>query len=473
MIKFFLYEFFVLFNKSIVVYVVIISVVNAFQMFLSLVHSYNYSRKATLKNVNKYSGSFNIMPISILVPAYNEQETIEENIRSLLSLNYSTFEVLVINDGSTDETLQRVIEKYNLKKITFPIRSIIKTNEVRGVYFNSEYPALYLIDKENGGKGDALNVGINASRYPYFVSIDADSLLDSDSLIRVALSMMEYKYTIAIGGIVRIMNGSRVENGKVVSLGLPKSSVARFQIVEYFRAFLVGRVGWSIFNSLLIISGAFGAFHKESVISVGGYSSDTIGEDMDLVMKLHKYMREKKYKYKISFLPDPICWTQAPENLKDLYGQRRRWQIGLIDSMRNGREMFLNPKYGVLGMLALPYYFFFEQMGPIVEGLGILLIPVAYYFGIISFTYFLLFFVATTLFGMVLSVGAFAIEEYTFNKYVRIKDFFILIFYSFIENFGYRQMTVLFRLVGALRYKKYKNAWGKIKRQNFETGGAE
>lgn len=469
MLEYITYRIIVTFNYFIIGYVVILSAINAMQMFLSLIYASAYTKKAVLSNVRKYSKSSNIVPISILVPAYNEEATVVENIKSLLALNYANYEVVVINDGSKDDTLSKVISAFDLKMVTYPMRAKIKTNEVRGIYYNPEHPKLHLIDKVNGGKADALNVGINFSNYPYFVSIDADSLLDSDALIRIALSFMEYKYTIAVGGIIRVANGSKVVGGKVISLALPRNSVALFQIVEYFRAFLVGRMGWSIFDALLIISGAFGAFEKDAVLKVGGYTVGTVGEDMDLVMKLHMFMRKKKYKYKINFLPDPICWTQVPETVRDLFGQRRRWQIGLIDSLKNGREMFLNPRFGVLGMMAMPYFVFFELLGPVIEAAGLVIIPLSYLLHMISLEFFLLFLIATTLFGVVLSVGALAIEEHTFNKYVQVSDFLLLSFYSIIENFGYRQMTVYFRLMGLLQYRKYKHAWGKIKRKTFES----
>lgn len=467
MLQFIVYKIVVYFNMFIIVYVITVSIINIIQMVLSLIGTPAYLRKARFSDIKLYSSSYNMVPISILVPAYNEEPTIVESIKSLLNLNYSTFEVVVINDGSKDETLRAVIDAFGLKKITYPIRSRISTEEVYGVYYNPDLPLLRLIDKKNGGKADALNVGINISRYPYFASIDADSLLDSDALVRIAMSFMEYKYTVAVGGIVRVANGSKIENGKVVGIEMPKKSIARFQVTEYFRAFLVGRVGWSIFNSLLIISGAFGAFQKDAVLQVGGYTTGTIGEDMELVVRLHKYMRKKKYKYRISFLPDPICWTQVPENVKTLYKQRRRWHIGLIDSLSRNREMLLNPRYGVLGMLAMPYYFFFEVLGPVVEGLGLIVIPLSYFFGLLSVEFLILFFIAMTIFGVILSVGALAIEEYTFNKYVHLRDVFILSIYSIVENFCYRQMTVVFRLSGVFRYKKYKNSWGKMKRQQF------
>lgn len=473
MLQYIAYKAILYFNLFIVGYVIIISTINAVQMVLSMITTPAHLKKARFSDINLYNQSANMVPISILVPAHNEELTIVDNIHSLLSLDYPTYEVVIISDGSTDGTLQAVIDTFQLEKITYPIRSRLATEAILGVYCNPEYPMLRLIDKENGGKADALNAGINLSHYPYFASIDADSLLESDALIRIAMPFMEYKYTVAVGGIIRVGNGCTIKDGKTVSYGLPKKSIARFQIIEYFRAFLVGRVGWNFINSLLIISGAFGAFQKDAVLQVGGYTTGMIGEDMDLVLKLHKFMRENKYKYKIAFLPDPVCWTQVPEAGKVLYLQRRRWHIGLIDSLWNNRVMFLNPKYGLLGLVAMPYYFFVEMLGPVVEGLGLIMIPLAWFFGLLSLEFLILFFLSATVFGVILSLGALAIEYYTFHRYIRLREVLVLSFYGVIENFFYRQMTVIFRLFGIFGYKKHKHSWGKMKRHRFTSSESQ
>ena len=467
MFKYLLYESVIYFNIFIIVYVAIVGLIYIVQMFMAMMFTVTYIKKVKFSDIKLYKESYNMIPISILVPAWNEEKTVIQTIKSLLALEYLTYEVIVINDGSDDKTLKTVIRAFGLRKITFPVKARLKTKTIAGIYSNPDYPNLLLVDKENGGKSDALNAGINVSRYPYFVSLDADSLLDSDALVRIALSFMEYKYTIAVGGIIRVSNGCEIKNGKVVKLALPRSRFAVFQIVEYLRAFLVGRVGWSIINTMLIVSGAFGAFQKEPVIQAGGYTNNTIGEDMDLVLKLHKYMREKKYKYRITFLPDPICWTQVPENFRDLFSQRRRWQIGLIDCMNRYKKMMLNPRYGVSGMLAMPYFFLFELAAPVVELLGLIFVPLSYFLGILSFTFFITFFIAATLFGVILSVGALVIEEFTFNKYVKLSEFFRLCLYGVIENFSYRQMTVVFRILAIFNFKKYRTSWGTKKRKNY------
>ncbi len=457
----------VYFNMFLLYYVLAINSIYFLQLLLSAFKLYDYLNKMTYSDYRKYTVSDNMIPISILVPAYNEEETIVENIKSLIALNYPTFEVVVINDGSKDKTLENIIKAFDLKVVNQPIRYLVKTNKIHKVYRNIDIPKLVVIDKENGGKADALNAGINLSRYPVFTSIDADSILDSDSLVRVIMPFIEDQETIAVGGIVRIANGSKIKDGRVEEINLPKNRLAMFQVIEYLRAFLTGRMGWDSIGGLLIISGAFGAFRKNTAVEVGGYANNTIGEDMELVVKLHEYMRRNKRKYKLRFIPDPVCWTQAPEKIKDLRGQRRRWQIGLIDSLFRHKKLLFNHRYGVIGLLAAPYFWIFEMLGPIIEMLGYILIPISYIFGLLNFKYFILFLVSSILYGIVLSIGAVLLEQYTFNKYPSVKQLLRLSLYGILENFGYRQLTTLFRIEGIIKYKKLKHSWGKMKRHNF------
>jgi cellulose synthase/poly-beta-1,6-N-acetylglucosamine synthase-like glycosyltransferase len=459
----------VFFNYFILFYVLTVNSIYFIQLVLSAFSLSDYLKKMLYSDYKKYTISDNMIPISVLVPAYNEEATIVENIESLLSLNYPLFEIVVVNDGSKDNSLNKIIEAYDLKLVNQPIRYHIKTKKVRGIYKNPNIPNLVLVDKENGGKADALNIGINMSKYPIFASIDADSILEGDSLIRVIMPFIENKETIAVGGIIRIANGSTIVNGSIKQISLPKSRVAMFQVVEYLRAFLTGRMGWNSLNSLLIISGAFGAFRKQEAVEVGGYSANTVGEDMELVMKLHEHMVENKRKYNVKFLPDPVCWTQAPEKLKDLRTQRRRWQIGLIDSLFRHKKMLFNPKYGLIGMLATPYFWCFELLGPVIELLGYIFVPIFYLMGMLNVRFFILFLIASILYGIILSIGAILLEEYTFSKYPSVGQLFKLTLYGVLENFGYRQLTVLYRIEGIIRYKKNKNSWGKIQRKSFAS----
>ena len=455
------------FNNFILYYVLLINSIYFIQLILSAFSLSDYIKKIVYSDYKKYGSSENMLPISVLVPAYNEEKTIIDNIKSLLSLNYSNFEIIVINDGSKDETLQKVIKAFDLTLLKQPIRYRVKTQNIRGIYKNIDIPNLVLVDKENGGKADALNAGINVSKYPIFAAIDADSIIESDSLIRVTMPFIEKRSTIAVGGIVRIANGSSIKDGIIKKIELPKNRIAMFQIIEYLRAFLTGRMGWDAMGSLLIISGAFGAFSKEEVIEVGGYSVGTIGEDMELVMKLHEYMLANKREYKVKFIPDPVCWTQAPEKIKDLRSQRVRWQIGLMDSLFRHKKILFNPKYGSIGFIAAPYFWIFEMIGPLVEVIGYFLIPLSFVFGFLDLRFFILFLTASILYGIILSIGAILLEEYTFNKYPSLRQLLRLSFFGVLENFGYRQLTVLFRLEGIIKFRKKRNSWGKIKRKAF------
>lgn len=456
------------FNYVIIYYVLAINFIYFLQLIFAAFNLSDYIKKIKYSDYKKYIVSDNMIPISILVPAYNEEKTIVENIKSLLGLNYPKFEVVVINDGSKDGTLERVIETFGLKEVNQPVRNRIKTKNIKAIYRSIDIPNLILVDKENGGKADALNTGINISNFPIVTSIDADSILEGDSLVRVVMPFIEDKKTIAVGGIVRIANGSTIKRGRIVDIDLPKSKLAMVQIVEYLRAFLTGRVGWDAINALLIVSGAFGAFKKDAAIEVGGYDKNTIGEDMELIVKLHEYFLRNKKEYKIKFVPDPVCWTQVPESFKDLRSQRRRWQIGLMDSLFRHKKMFFNPKYKQIGLIAVPYFWIFEMIGPIIEILGYILIPIAYIVGILNIKYFLLFLAASILYGILLSLGAILLEEYTFNKYPTLKHLFRLSFYGIIENFGYRQLITLYRIEGIVKFRKMGKSWGEIKRKSFE-----
>ncbi len=454
------------FNFFIIFYVFVINLIYFIQLILAIFNLHEYVEKLKYSDYKNYIISDNMIPISILVAAYNEENTIVNNVSSILALQYPMFEVVVINDGSKDKSLEKLIKQFDLVKINKPIHKRIETQKIKGIYSSKTYNNLIVIDKENGGKADALNAGVNIANYPIVASIDADSILESDALVRVVMPFIEDKNTAAVGGIVRIANGSNITNGRVINVNIPKSNLARFQIVEYLRAFLIGRIGWDAINSLLIISGAFGVFRKDILIKTGGYAH-TIGEDMELVLKIHKYSQDNKLNLKVKFIPDPVCWTQAPENLKSLKTQRRRWQVGLMQSLFSYKYMLFNPRYRHIGIFALPYYWIFEMIGPLVEILGYIMIPVSYFIGVLNLKYLILFFSMSILYGIILSLGALLLEEYTFHKYPNPRHIIILSIYAILENFGFRQLMTYYRVEGILRYNRLKNKWGEIKRTQF------
>jgi len=404
-------------------------------------------------------------PVTVLVPAYNEAASIVGSIRSLLQLRYSEFEVVVINDGSNDGTLKALQEAFTLREFPEAYRARLSNQPVRGVYLSANHHNLRVIDKENGGKADALNAGINAARYPLFCSVDADSMLQPESLRMLVQPFLTDPHTVACGGTVRLVNGCELSGGVLRRAKLPKSPLALFQIVEYLRAFLFGRLGWVSMNALLVISGAFGLFHKETVVGVGGYRADTVGEDMELVVRLHRTLRKAGKPYRITFLPDPVCWTEAPEDFATLKAQRIRWQRGLGESLLMNRSLFCQRGSGLAGWVAFPFFLFFEWWGPIFEVFGYGVTIWAYFQGLLNFQALLFFFAVAVGLGMLLSVSSLFLEERSFHVYTRFRQLLALLAASVVENLGYRQIITLFRFQGLMQgLAKTHAQWGKMHR---------
>ena len=432
---------------------------------LSLKEIRKYFFTLTYHDIRTILSSIFYRPLSIIVPAYNEESTIVPNLKSLMSLKYPQYEVILVNDGSTDKTLEKLIAEFKLIEMKKPLRLVIKHKLIRKILISLDYPNLTVIDKENGGKTDALNAGINASSYPLFCSIDADSLLEQEGLLRAARLFAEDKKVIATGGIVRVLNGSILEDGMITEVKAPKKAVECFQAVEYTRGFLSGRTAWSLLGNLLIISGAFALFRKDIVQSIGGYR-DTVGEDMDLVVRLHKHSREKKLPYRVLFVPDPVCYTQAPSDFRSLLKQRNRWHRGLIDSLLFSKKMFFNPKYGSIGIFGFPYFLFVEALGPLVEFLGYTLFILFFILGLISWEFALLFFVIAILWGMWINIGSVLLDNILYKRYGGLKDILKLCLFGFFEMLGYRQLITLERLVATFGFRRKK--WGKPKRHEIE-----
>jgi cellulose synthase/poly-beta-1,6-N-acetylglucosamine synthase-like glycosyltransferase len=405
------------------------------------------------------------LPISVVVPAYNEALTIGESIRALLQLEYPHFEIVVVNDGSRDATLDTLVKEFSLRPFPEAYRVRLAAKPVIAVYRSVLYPQLRVIDKANGGKADSVNAGINAARYPIFCVIDADSVLQRDSLRRAVQPFLDDSTTVATGGTVRIANGCRVSGGFLEEVGLPEHPLAMFQIVEYLRAFLFGRLGWSPLNALLIVSGAFGLFRKEAVVAAGGFRADTIGEDMELVVRMHRVLRAQGRPYRICYVPDPVCWTEAPEDLRTLARQRIRWQRGLIESLKLNLSLCFNPRAGTVGLLAFPFFLLFECLGPLIEVVGFLALVAAAFTGLLSLEAFALLTGLTIVLGILLSTSAFVFEQMSFHVYPRTGQTLRLFGFAVLENFGYRQLNSVWRVIGMFQHLRGKPAkWGEMKR---------
>ncbi len=404
-------------------------------------------------------------PVSLLVPAYNEAPTIVAALWSMLQLEYPSFEIVVVNDGSTDATLEVLKRELDLRPFPEATRISVPTRRVRGRYRSERFRNLRVIDKENGGKADALNAAINSARSPLVCVVDADSVLQRDSLSRAVRPFLEDATTIACGGTIRIANGCRVSEGFLEQVGLPRSWLVRIQVVEYFRAFLFGRLGWSPLNAMLIISGAFGVFRREAVVAAGGYRTDTVGEDMDLVVRLHRTFRLSGTPYRIVFVPDPICWTEAPESLRVLRAQRMRWQRGLLESLAAGRSLLFHRRGGAVGWLAFPVALLFDALGPVVEVVGLALMVVAVVAGSLSVPAFLAFLLAAVGMGLFLSASALLLEAMSFHAYQRPSQLAALFGAMVAENLGYRQLTSWWRLRALVLWLvRRPGRWGTMER---------
>ncbi len=406
--------------------------------------------------------------ISILAPAFNEEATIEGSLRALLALQYPRLEVIVISDGSKDRTVEVLIERFDLVPVKTIYEQRIKTKPVRNLYRSSTYPALVVVDKENGGKADALNVGLSFASGELVCAMDADTLIEADGLQRMVRPFLYSTDVVATGGTIRVVNGSEVKFGRVAQTRVPTNVLAGIQVVEYLRAFLFGRLGWNRLGGNIIISGAFGLFRRESVLNAGGYLHDTVGEDMELVLRLKRLSYEQAGAGRIAFVPDSVAWTEVPESARVLGRQRDRWHRGLADVLWRHRGMLFNPRYGVTGLVVLPYYIFVELLAPVVElaGLGSLILGLA--FGIVDWSFAALFFLTAYGLGTALTAFTLIIEDLSFHRYDTFRDRAMLFWWALLENLGYRQMTVFWRLRGLWKFLRGRKDWGAMERKGFK-----
>ena len=432
---------------------------------------HKYLRKNSYVNYNSLVLSPLSPEISIIAPAFNESKTIIDNVRTLLSLYYNNFEVILINDGSTDNTLEKIKEEYELTKVNYYFDYHIPCERIRGVYKskNPSFKRLTVIDKKNGGKADSLNAGINICRSSLFISIDADSIIETDSILKLVKPFLEEKdrKVIGVGGVIRIVNSCDVEGGHIREIHLPGQMLPRLQVLEYTRAFLLGRMAWSQLDGLMLISGAMGIFDRETVIKGGGYSIKTVGEDMELVVRMRRRMAEEGVKYEVTYIPDPLCWTQVPSDIKSLQTQRTRWTRGLVESLWTHRKIFFNKTYGRLGLLGYPYWFFFEWLAPLIAFSGFIYSIFLVVTNSINWPFYLLLFLFVYTFAVSVSIWAILFEEITYHKYKKKRDVLKLLTAALLEPFFYPMYTY-FAVRGNLEALRGKKGWGKADRKGFE-----
>ena len=446
---------------------------NGLQLGLGLVaarrlwrYQWRYTRRA-----RRLAGDAARPPrVSIVVPAFNEELTIIESIRALLALDYEPREVVVVNDGSTDGTLQLLERTFQLVPAPVAFLPSLKIEPVLGLYRSISELDLVVVDKKNGGcKADAINAGINVATGALVLVIDADTVLDPDSLSRAVLPFLDDPTTVAVGGNVGIANGCRIEHGRVAEVALPRSWLARFQIVEYTRAFLLARQVSASHNSIVLVSGAFGLFRRDAVIAVGGYDRTAIGEDMDLTIRLQRHFRERREPARIGFDPTPLCWTQAPEDWRSLESQRCRWRRGLLQVLWRNRRMIGNPRYGKVGLLTMPYIAFFEGLGPLLEVSGYVVMIIAGVLGFLSWKYLGLMVAISVLFGVSVTLLAVLFSDLATRRYMKGRDLVVLVAVALFESFGYRQANSLWGCLGTVQALTGRGGWGPMKRRAFQA----
>ncbi len=441
---------------------------------LSIFELRHYRVKNRNVNYQNMLSFYELPTVSVIAPAYNEQMTIIENIKCLISLQYPDYEAIIVNDGSKDDTLKIIIEYFDLVKVERAYELKIPCAQIRGVYksTNPSYNHLMVIDKENGGKADALNAGINVSRNELFLAIDVDSIIEPDAILKMVKPFLDDRehIVIASGGVIRVANSCTVTDGKISNVVFPHNLWAKFQVLEYFRAFTLGRMAWSRLNGLLIISGAFGLFDRQRVLKVGGYDTSTVGEDLELVVRLRRYMHEvEKKKYRVAFIPDPLCWTEVPEKIKILSRQRNRWTRGAIDTILKHKKMMFNPHYGLIGMLSFPNWVLFEWLAPIIQAVGLIYTVVVIIFGWVNLhvMFSLILFVLT--FSVMFSLFAIFFDAFMFHKYHGMGYVIQSLLILLLEMIFYQPLNMYFALTGNYDFffRKKKKGWGTMTRTGF------
>ena len=462
-------------NHTLFWYYLVSNIAYLIMLIIALRTSATHQHRLESHRLNWIKDSPMAPPIAIIAPAHNEESSIRVAVRNLLQLDYPELEVIVVNDGSEDRTLEELRDEFRLRLVRAVYVPEAQSAPVRGLYRSDADPRLRVIDKEPGGsKADAVNAGLNAVNSPYVCVVDADSVLERDALLRIMIPILaDPKRVVAVGGIIRVLNGSEIQGGTLRRVRLPRKSIEVIQVIEYLRAFLIGREAWAQGNMLTIISGAFGLFRTDLVRAVGGYRSRAIGEDFDLVARLHRHLLENGADYHIRFVPDPMCWTQVPSDLKSLGRQRARWQKGLLDVLWPNRDMLFRPRYGRIGSFAFPYLWLFELFAPVVEIVGIATIILAAFLGVLSREFFLQFLIFGYAFATVISIGSVLQEEITYKRYNDWQDVTRLVSYCFYEHFPYRQLHMIWRLQGLWQYLRGDFVWRPLKRKGLSSSQAQ
>lgn len=451
-----------------VFYFVVLNTAYLIQGLCSIALLKKHYQQLQVSDLERFKQDTGLPPVTLIIPAFNEETTLQDTLDNLHQQDYPNYEILIVNDGSTDMTLELLTQKFALRPALHLNPNCLPTAPVKEVYRSEKYAHIWVIDKENKGKSDALNAALNYCQTPYFCVMDADTILEPYALTRMVFALLTERNTVAVSGILRVLNGCTFKHGVVEKVKLPQNALAALQVLEYMRSFLASRMSWNLSRGSLIISGAFGLFSHATVVKAGGYDTDTVGEDMELVVRLHRYCRQHKPDYHIRFVPDPVAWTQCPEHLRDLYLQRERWQRGLVQSLIKHLPMLLNPRYGSVGMVAMPFFFFLEMLGPVIEVLGYFSVLILFLANQLSWIYALSILALAFTMGFLVSVMALILSERNTRRFQARESLWQLMGWALVENLGYRQLLSLWRFSGTFAAFSGKTHWGAIRRQRYQ-----
>lgn len=445
------YNIYTWIDASLLAYFLLLNGFYVFILLLGFPVLFKRAHEANSEDINQLLNSDHLPPISIIIAAHNEKDIINESIASIFLLDYPHYELIVANDGSDDGTLEALIEKYEMVPVPPALPILLETAPVLGYYRSQKHPNFLLINKEKGGQEDAVNAGINASTSPYFLATDADVIVEPDVLRRLAFPLLTRHNTIGLGGALRVANGCRIENGEVKEVHLAKGFLARMQTLEYLRGFFFGRIGWNVLGGPFVLPGAFGLLSKQAVLDTGGYGRNIPAADIDLTWRMHRKMYEMKKSYNIEYVPDAVIWTEVPNKYGDLARQRKRWHCSVFDVYWKNRELTFNPRYGRVAFVYLPYFVLGEGLGPLIEGFAYLYVTFCWIVGVLNLHFVWMFILISWGFSFLLSFISLAMEQVTFKKRMSLKDIFTLVGYTLIENIGYRQLSVWWRVQGFFR----------------------
>lgn len=461
-------EFLLVSQWTILTYFLILNAFYAALLFAAAGYQRWKKRAAWHEYLPRLLGSRIAPTLTVLAPAFNEEATILQSVRALLTLQYPNLEVVVINDGSSDGTLELMVEHFSLEPASPIHYRRLESAPVRAIYRSRTFPELIVVDKENGGKADSLNAGLDVAAGELVCAIDADTLIEADALLKMVQPFLLRDDVIATGGTLRIVNRSVVRDGRVVDPRVPTNPLAGCQTVEYLRAFLFGRMGWNRLGGNLIISGAFGLFRREAVVEAGGYLHESVGEDMELVVRMRRQALDAGRPHQVISIPDPVAWTEVPESLRTLGRQRDRWHRGLSDVMWRFRGMAFNPRYGPVGTVVMPFFLLVEFLGPVIEAAGLIGLGIALLLGVVNWQFAVLFFLVAYGLGLLLNLFTLLLADLGERRYPRVTDRLSLLFWVFVESLIYRPVTVVWRLRGIWSYMRGKKEWGVMTRRGFD-----